>query len=524
MTTKQANTHFMDYQQQNLEILLSNSVQGICNYQEAMIEIVALEKKLDNLTQYRLRSVPEGTRKETIEKLDAAILFTSTELERKRSLGTSAKKEASNGLRSFVMETASTIKNSRNEIQDNMKSVLKSYVETIMRKHGEDIQKIEKAISTIKEEKIDVIDNYKLFATIKDTEEKLTSTYGYKLEELRLQNKEAFKSLHLQSDSILKEWDGLKNAQKDNILLNNVSRRVMNMLQEQTPSLFQPQPETLDPVKIQKLIAESPDLLKLKTQLDQVKSNTQSDISKNPIKQQAEQRDSTIRQLSEQLSELKAMQENTQSFVNALESSGTDLSNENIDKLRIISITNHVAEMSREMGLIRNKMSSMETMSSFRQNEMQRLSEKILSETSLESSRKRQRLDSTPTNTGDIDNRTQEIEKKITHIVDYIYQFRSTILNPSFPKQLDTSLKEIEKVLKNHEHFIAYLVDPIAASKEYEITTKKGSKLEGITNNAHLSPAMFEAINKTVEESVAEATRPLLQTIRSLQEKLDSQR
>ncbi|KAL0076699.1 hypothetical protein F4703DRAFT_1885049 [Phycomyces blakesleeanus] len=486
----------------------------------------AIEKRLEDLSQYRLRLNRELEQPSILNELDSTILSTSNEYEERRKQADMAKTKAAAGLRNFVLECALFNKKSQNEVEDNMKAVLKSYAETIMTKHAEDSKALENAISAVELGKASAGDVEKLATSIKEMEDKLKAQQAAKMEELRLQNKEAFQKLNTDYEKTTKEWENLKALEKDSPLLNGISKKVFQTLQEENRSLFQPSVEPIDPARVQQLIADSAEIKSLKAQLEQVKLSAQTETSKNAMRVQIEQRDEIIRGLTVQLADVKTKQESTQAFINAIRSQDSKHNSVNIDHARVESAIKRVDELSKDMNLVQNKILSMDTMANVRQREMQRLSEKIEYDGVRpgNENRKRRRVFNEDSSTSDVtDKRTKDLETKLDQLTDYVYQFRSTVLSSSFPTELETSLNDIEQILKNHEYFIAYLVDPVAASKGLEISeVPRKSAING-TDPSNLSPAMLEAINKTVEESVTEATRPLLQTIRDLQERLDNQ-
>lgn len=68
---------------------------------------------------------------------------------------------------------------------------------------------------------------------------------------------------------------------------------------------------------------------------------------------------------------------------------------------------------------------------------------------------------------------------------------------------------------RNHETFIAFIIDPFS--------TKKRKEERAITNfpeDQYLNPAMIDSIQRLVKKATEEATAPLYQQIKSLEEQL----
>ncbi|KAI8336269.1 hypothetical protein BC941DRAFT_428779 [Chlamydoabsidia padenii] len=115
-----------------------------------------------------------------------------------------------------------------------------------------------------------------------------------------------------------------------------------------------------------------------------------------------------------------------------------------------------------------------------------------------------------PTDGGDISKddklKSMEIElkrmdNKISSLAEYVYQFRPTILDPGFPQKLENTMHHFESCLKNHELFIAYLVDPLTTlqtiNKAHPTTSLMTSE-QSQQSHPLVSPTMLTTISQFV--------------------------
>lgn len=105
----------------------------------------------------------------------------------------------------------------------------------------------------------------------------------------------------------------------------------------------------------------------------------------------------------------------------------------------------------------------------------------------------------------DLMNKFELLERKHTHMLDYIEQFRTTTLHPQFPTRLQEVVANLFSNQQNHEGILAHLVDPIAASSGQRVNlavTPEGAPLSSDT--PIMSPAMMQAIQELVQKKVDE--------------------
>lgn len=104
----------------------------------------------------------------------------------------------------------------------------------------------------------------------------------------------------------------------------------------------------------------------------------------------------------------------------------------------------------------------------------------------------------------DLMSKFQILERKHTHMVEYIEQFRTTTLHPEFPNRLQEVVANLFSNQQNHEGFLAHLVDPVAASSGQQVNLSVAPEGTPSPDTSIMSPAMMQAIQQLVQKKVDE--------------------
>lgn len=104
----------------------------------------------------------------------------------------------------------------------------------------------------------------------------------------------------------------------------------------------------------------------------------------------------------------------------------------------------------------------------------------------------------------DLMSKFQILERKHTHMVEYIEQFRTTTLHPEFPNRLQEVVANLFSNQQNHEGFLAHLVDPVAASSGQQVNLTVAPEGTPSPDTPVMSPAMMQAIQQLVQKKVDE--------------------
>ena len=117
----------------------------------------------------------------------------------------------------------------------------------------------------------------------------------------------------------------------------------------------------------------------------------------------------------------------------------------------------------------------------------------------------------------------QLLERKHTHMLDYIEQFRTTTLHPQFPDRLQDVVANLFSNQQNHEGILAHLVDPIAASSGQKVNLAVNPEgAPPLPNTSIMSPAMMQAIQELVQKKVDEQVSKHVTRLNQLEKQLQS--
>ncbi|GAN03835.1 hypothetical protein MAM1_0049c03290 [Mucor ambiguus] len=183
----------------------------------------------------------------------------------------------------------------------------------------------------------------------------------------------------------------------------------------------------------------------------------------------------------------------------------------------------HIQEMEKSIQLMHNNMKMMETVIS---TQIKRMEE---SNAAASTSRKRPRVDDDlemgdqqdESSNKEVLRRIAEVESAHQKLLDFILQWKDTVLDDNFPEKLSNAFKKIEEVLLNHQTFIAFLTDPFTTSNT--LKAKETASIPQLsTSQPTLHPAMLDAISLLVKQTAEEYSLPLKEKIKALEEKLNS--
>ncbi|CAO3639572.1 unnamed protein product [Cunninghamella echinulata] len=119
----------------------------------------------------------------------------------------------------------------------------------------------------------------------------------------------------------------------------------------------------------------------------------------------------------------------------------------------------------------------------------------------------------------------KQMDHKLQTLVDFIHQFKDTILSENFPVNLEQHIFDIQTALDNHYNMLQFLIDPIGQSSLS--TTSSSIVQNGLKDqnkkdeHSHsVSPAMINAIKKMVDHQTELQIEPLKAKIKELENQL----
>ncbi|KAI9259651.1 hypothetical protein BDA99DRAFT_538611 [Phascolomyces articulosus] len=222
----------------------------------------------------------------------------------------------------------------------------------------------------------------------------------------------------------------------------------------------------------------------------------------------------------------------------------TNKSTSSEEQARELTVLNRrLQDVARDLAVNSSQLEMTQTWDAFSETESARLknnSQRSRSEngtlsttaTEEERQRKRQRIgDASSTDNSDritssgandtqLEEKIKTLEQKQNSLTEYLDTFRTNVLNPEFPERLQSTMTDIEMVLRSHEEFISHLVDPIRAARggSVDLTTSTNNPIQ-IPHT--LSPAMIQAIQTLVKNTAEQTAKPLLERIALLEAKLN---
>ncbi|CAO3612392.1 unnamed protein product [Mucor fragilis] len=226
--------------------------------------------------------------------------------------------------------------------------------------------------------------------------------------------------------------------------------------------------------------------------------------------------------LQQEVKDLQNKSFSTRTLVNNLVD--RNLTSTEAMQVRQAAAVKHIEEMEKSIQLMHNNMKMMETVISVQVERM-----KETNAVSPSTSRKRPRVDDDldmvdqqdENSNREVLRRIAEVESAHQKLLDFILQWKDTVLDDNFPEKLGNAFKKIEEVLLNHQTFIAFLTDPFTTSKT--IKTKESASIPQSTSpQPSLHPAMLDAITLLVKQTAEEYSLPLKEKIRALEDKLNA--
>ncbi|KAI9299777.1 hypothetical protein BJ944DRAFT_253610 [Cunninghamella echinulata] len=119
----------------------------------------------------------------------------------------------------------------------------------------------------------------------------------------------------------------------------------------------------------------------------------------------------------------------------------------------------------------------------------------------------------------------KQLDHKLQTLVDFIHQFKDTILSENFPVNLEQHIFDIQTALDNHYNMLQFLIDPIGqpslpttSSSIVQNSSKDQNKKD--EHSQSISPVMINAIKKMVDYQTELQIEPLKARIKELENQL----
>lgn len=426
-------------------------------------------------------------------------------------------------------------------LRNRFEEELSQHVKAVAAQQDKDYEMLKVEVDALKNTRIS---HAEVEAMIRDTLQKfkaeMLEQYQERFEKLTLQNKQAFLELRQHYQNLLRKLQDEQNSEKmkeaviealdkristelTEIVRNEINRFAGDdgdgtgpkSLEERVISIMRCEAERLfdSRTTFQRLL-ELPELRVIQARLKNLEElfETERSTMQQRIQQPFQQQ---LAQIEEIRNSLLARSRNVGS------------ANE-VDINKVAKLDERIDKMNHELSIFKNRMQQIQNRFDFKVSEVERKldesNSRVVNNDDAEIGRKRPRVIPRESNVGtanndelfdisDYDKRLRSIETKCQHLTDFIYQFRTTLLHPAFPSRLQMSIYDLEKIVRNHEEVISFLVDPTAA------TSRTLSKVPVAERSGGMSAAMCVAIEELMQKRIEEATAPLLKKISELESK-----
>ncbi|KAL7325431.1 hypothetical protein PS15p_207909 [Mucor circinelloides] len=230
-----------------------------------------------------------------------------------------------------------------------------------------------------------------------------------------------------------------------------------------------------------------------------------------------------IADLQSEVADLKTKSYSTRALVNNLVDRNLSPTDKEAVNAHHSAAIKHIEEMEKSIQFMHNNMKMMEAVMSV---QVKRMDEDTTASTSRKRPRKDDDLEMVDQQDGtsnrEVLKRITEVEMAHQKLLDFIFQWKDTVLNENFSVKLGNAFKKIEEVLLNHQTFIAFLTDPFTTSKTLKARETASIPQSTTQPSSELNPAMLDAISLLVKQTAEEISLPLKEKIKALEDKLNA--
>ncbi|CAO3696436.1 unnamed protein product [Rhizopus stolonifer] len=418
-------------------------------------------------------------------------------------------------------EIAQNIGGYANKIKQSVATALGDFSSTVLTATNVKISSTNEIINTLKKEKMDQSAGDEIRASLDQFKKQVIDFQSKNMETISASNEKIFKDIVERMKHMLDNFEQNEVVNKTAALVN---RQLDEKLNQQLKALSQQQPTASNVSKDQML-----DIVKKELNTRLGPANLQSIISNlpevqiitdfckklPPLPPSSDMYPDmvSVKEISlsvnKEMDILKQRVEETRSIVDSIRAQGLNKPGQsNSNSTNENEALAKMQAIERQVTLMHSNIKMIETALNTKTNALEVSS----------ASRKRTRSNSDVDMALDdsIKSRLEEIESKHQKLLDFILQCKDNVLDDMFPTRLEAAMKKIERTLINHETFIAFIIDPFSTKKKREEIPMKN-----LSEDKYLNPGMIDCIQKLIKKATDEATAPLHEQIKSLQEQLN---
>ncbi|CEG62963.1 hypothetical protein RMATCC62417_00186 [Rhizopus microsporus] len=478
------------------------------------LDLKTIETKLNNLSQIRERLSRESKAPESLKSMDDAMKDIENEINSKKKELTDCEELASNQFRDIIQH----ISNYTDKIKSSVSVALAEFSEKLLQATTDQLTNSAQSIEKLNKEKMDMAEGQKIYASLEEFKKHVKESHNQHVMSIGAQNEKTFRDVVKKMENMLSNFEQTE-------VINKVSKLVIKQLEakvyervkqiseenkrdqtketvgsEQIIEIVKNEVNArLGPTNLKNIMATLPEVQLMVNFCKKVSPNAggvdQAELAS--VKEAA-------MQLGKEHIQIKQKLEETRSIVDSLRSKSLPGQPSSDTEVASAALLANVQQMEQNVAFMYNHIKMIDT--SFK-------AQRDSADGTIALPRKRARTDDA--SELDVHARLEEIENKHQKLLDFILQCKDNVLDEMFPVRLEAAMKKIEQILINHETFIAFIIDPFS--------TKKRKEERAITNlpeDQYLNPAMIDCIQQLVKKATEEATAPLYQQIKSLEEQL----
>ncbi|KAI9276389.1 hypothetical protein BY458DRAFT_505748 [Sporodiniella umbellata] len=503
--------------QESTKKLIPAHLRAVYEATRIALDMRTLEGKLANLNQIKSRLSRESKSPESLGSMEDAIKDIKAEISEKEKELLYQEDLAATQFK----QIAQNIGGYTDKIKSSVTTALSDFTSSILTATEARINSTNEIIKTLKEEKMSQAEGEAIRTSLEQFKKQVVDFQSKNMETISANNEKLFKDVVERMKKMLDQFEQTEIVSKTTTMvsqqLDEKITQQLERLNQQTTQVNSLSPEQIEelvkkevnarlgPAQLQAIISNLPDI---KYIVDYCKKLPPLPALGEVLPDLATMKE-TSATLSKEVAALKKNVEETQSIMESMKSQGISANNQASSDLGVLDEgLSKIQAIEREIALMHNNVKMIETAVNSKINTF---------ESNSLSSRKRARSDD---DSDDIDEsikaRLDDIESKHQKLLDFILQCKDNVLDDMFPTRLEAAMKKIERTLINHETFIAFIVDPFSTKKKRDEIPMKN-----IIDDKYLNPGMIDCIQQLIKKSTDEATAPLHEQIKQLQEQLN---
>ncbi|KAG0740635.1 hypothetical protein G6F57_011093 [Rhizopus arrhizus] len=505
--------------QETTKLLVPAHLRSVYEATRIALDLKQLEEKKDSLVTIKERLIKESKSPDSLKSMDEAlkelqnaITAKQQEISQHEDLAATQFKEIAHNIGGYA-----------DKIKNSVATALGEFSNTVLNATDAKINSTNDVLNRLRKEKMDVATGEAIRYSLEQFKKQVVDFQSRNMETIKTSNEKLFKDIvermkymldnFEQNEMVSKtaklvtrQLDAKLNEQLKKLNTQNEQQKQTNVTPEQLAEVVKDELNArLGPANLQSIISNMPEIQKMTEFYKSLPPASQTFPDYPTIMSVKEMAVS----MNKDMVLLKQKLEETRSIVDSMRSQGFN-ANDQVNVTDQNAALTNMQNIERQVTVMHNNIKMIETALNTKNNS---------TEASSLTPRKRARTDldgETVIDDEDIKLRLEEIESKHQKLLDFILQCKDNVLDDMFPTRLEAAMKKIERILINHETFIAFIIDPFSTKKKREELP-----MTSLSEDKYLNPAMIDCIQQLIKKTTEEAVAPLHKQIKELQEQLN---